>query len=348
MAMNLYIFPQAANFFDGYAIAVEQAYRQLSPTEEDMVVWYSSYKPEDMMYLREQDIVIPKIPTLSLTSIFNVLSGKVRSELPIGMLSFLREFKFDKIHCDDVIFYRSIREMFPSSFITVRFHNCFTRILFRDKILQESIDYKFMLTLKREFKLERKIFLDRNVYKVFLSDEDRDFYSSMSGFYSDSEVWPFVFDKNVALKNREKIIKQTKKLIWYGGIDSHKKSSVDWFVKEIFPDVQREIPEIEFHLYGGGTQSYNNPDKGIFGHGRYKGVFLVPCTDGLYVNPDVIGGGVKLKLKTYFEAGVPFISTYFGYEGYDKSLIDGKYCIVQEKEKWSETIINYFKSNHYN
>lgn len=341
--MNLYIFPQAANFLDGYSIAVEQAYRQLSPKEDDIVVWYSSYKPEDMMYLRDKDVVIPKIPLLSLISFSNILRGKVRSELPLGMLSFLRKYKFDKIHCDDVIFYHAIREMFPSSYLSVRFHNCFTRILYRNNILHEVIDHKFRLTLKNEAMLERNIFLDNNVHKVFLSDEDRDFYTSMTGVYSDSEVWPFILDKNLALKNRKSNRKPTKRLVWFGGVDSHKKSSVEWFVNEVLPYVQKEIPEAEFHLYGGGTLSYDKPERGIFGHGRYTGESLLPCTDGLYVNPDIIGGGVKLKLKTYYEGGVPFISTYFGYEGYDRSLIDGRFCIVEEKNKWAETIIKILK-----
>ena len=69
----------------------------------------------------------------------------------------------------------------------------------------------------------------------------------------------------------------------------------------------------------------------------------MPSYTSLYINPDIIGGGIKLKLQTLIEAGVPFISSVFGYEGYSKSMIDNRYIIVEEDTHWAEKIIKIIK-----
>lgn len=232
--------------------------------------------------------------------------------------------------------------MFPGTPMDVRFHNCFSRIYFRNILIQGHLDKSFEITLKCELNIEKLIFQDRSVRKIFISQEDSDFYTSMYGVYSDSEIWPYNLDIDVALSNR-KTIEPCNKLVWFGGVDSHKKASLNWFISDVLPKVQKVIPEVEFHLYGGGTLAYDNPNNKIFGHGKYTGDDIIPSKSGLYINPDIIGGGVKLKVQTLFDAGVPFISTFYGYEGYDKKLIDNQYCIIEEKEKWAERIISFLK-----
>ena len=89
----------------------------------------------------------------------------------------------------------------------------------------------------------------------------------------------------------------------------------------------------------------NDPANKVFGHGFYNKDGMPFLGEALYINPDIIGGGVKIKLQNYFESAAPFITTPYGFEGYSKELIDNKYCYVVEKESWLETIISIFKSN---
>lgn len=69
----------------------------------------------------------------------------------------------------------------------------------------------------------------------------------------------------------------------------------------------------------------------------------MPSYTSLYINPDIIGGGIKLKLQTLIEAGVPFISSVFGFEGYSHSIIDNRYIIVEEEANWVKKIIELIK-----
>ncbi len=339
--MDLYIFPEGACLNNGYGIGVDFAYRKLQPKKKDLVVWYTILDKKDIMYLRDEDVVIRKNSFYSFESVKNILLGKDRTELSYAALSFLKDYDFDNIHCDEVIFYRALRKMFPDKKITLRLHNCFARIHDRQQMLGQEVDWKYMMKLKNMYKLEKEIFQDKNVFKIFISDEDRDYYRSVFGRYNDSETWAYIPNMELAVQNRRPV-NFGHKLVWFGGIESHKKASIDWFITDVFPLIKREIPDVEFHLWGRGSQAYNDEDNKVFGHGFFCGKGM-PLSDSLYINPDIIGGGIKLKLQTLIESGVPFISSVFGYEGYSKDLIDNKYIIVKELDDWVGSIIDLIK-----
>lgn len=338
--MDLYIFPEGATLTNGYGIAVEYAYNKLQPKVDDIVIWYTDLPKEKILHYRESDIIIPRFGWMNIKSIKNILMSHPRVELNAKDLSFLLKYDIENIHCDEVIFYRALRSLYPSKKLNIRFHNSYSRINCRRKIVGIKIDCKFWLTLNLFDRLEREIFRDENCNKIFLTDEDRSFYTSLYGKTSDSEVWPFIPNVESAINSRRKET-LSHKLVWYGGIESHKKASVEWFIRDVYPQVKSLIPDVEFHLWGKGSELYNDVKLSIYGHGKYMNDDL-PEKNSLYVNPDIIGGGIKLKLMSLIENGAPFISSVFGYEGYPKSLIDDYYIIVKEDNDWVKSIVDIF------
>lgn len=335
--MNLYLFPESANRNNGYGVAVERDYLRIHPAEDDFIVWYTILENKDIGYKKNKDIIIKKNRMMSVKSICNVIAGKDRTELLIKELSFLQGMSFDKIFCGDTIFYNAIRALFPDNYLHVRFHNCFARIYDRKQLLGQKLDWKFNMKLENMYKLERKIFNDANTYKIFISDEDREYYTSMYGKKNDSETWMMNVDLEL-MKNSRRPIKIDHTITWFGGVESHKLASLRWFIKDIFPVVQKAVPDVEFHLWGRGTEKFSSQNKGIFAHGFFTGNGI-PDNNAIFINPDLIGGGVKIKLLTLIENGIPFISTPFGFEGYSENLIDGKYIIVVEEQHWADKII---------
>ncbi len=333
--MDLFLFPEAASLKNGYGIGVEFAYNKLKPKEEDIVVWYTSEK--NIPYLKNNDVVISR-KISKWKRIKNVLKCRPSTELNACDLSFLRGKKFDNIHCDEILFFHALREIFPHQHINVRLHNVFARILERKKLMNISIDPKFHLILHLCRKSEVEIMRDKNSTKIFVAQEDCDYYRSMFGKTSDSEVWKY----NPQKANNVFWPIKDKKLVWFGGLDVHKKSSVEWFVKDVFLPLYEKDPEFEFHVFGRGSSCFNNPDCNIFGYGFYDGKSKWPMSNCLYINPDTIGGGIKLKLMSLIEDGVPFITTPFGFEGYNKDLIDNKICHVVELDRWKEYIESIF------
>jgi hypothetical protein len=338
--MNLYLFPESAIENNGYGIVVNKDYETLFPEKSDCIVWYAKNSKYNLKY-KPTDYILKRPGLINIKRFKNIFLNKPGVEVTMKELSFLKNQKFDYIFCGDVCFYRAIRKLFSNNHITVRFHNCFSRILYRKKLLNISLGFKFNLNLYSISKLEQEIFLDRYTEKIFISEEDKHFYELMTG-YNDGKIWPIKVNREKKYKNRV-AIKFFDKIVWFGGVEAHKERSLNWFIKSVFPKIKNEINNIEFHLWGQNTQRYNKPKEKIYGHGVYTGESLPLKHSALFINPDIIGGGVKIKLKTYFEEEVVFISTPYGYEGYDRNFIDNKYCFVVESDKWVEQIIAILK-----
>lgn len=118
---------------------------------------------------------------------------------------------------------------------------------------------------------------------------------------------------------------------------------MDYFIRNIFPKIKVSFPKLELHLHGSGTEIFDNIDLGVFGHGRCEGNDIPHAIDKLFLNPDITGGGVKIKQKTYLEHNLRFISTPFGHVGYSLKCIDNLNSVKKPINNWSNSIIQMIK-----
>lgn len=335
--MNLYLFPTLADDTGGYNLAVKQSYTKFKPTDQDIVVWKSSKTPESKLC---NEIFLKNDNFFAIKTLIKIIRGRFSIEVDVSELHGIKDRDFKFIYCDDVIFYRAIREIFPTKKITVRFHNCFSRILDRQRIIKVSSGWRFKGKMKILSRLEREIFNDNAVDKIFLSEEDATYYSLMTG-KSDYSVLKYPIKYSNQNTKQKKI---SNRIVWWGGIESHKKSSVEWFCKDVWPQIIKKYPETEFHLFGYNTFFFDDKKQNIFGHGYFSGDGVPFEGHALFINPDLLGGGVKIKIATYLENGLTFISTPFGFEGYEKNIIDNKRCFVVEPDLWFVTINSIIES----
>lgn len=339
--MRLIVLPAAPSNSDGYGIAVKEDLLRLNINESDIVVFYVTKTiVKDPKYH-----YINRFSRYSLRRYFNIILNRPSSEISVSDIRKLNLNLCDinYVFCGDVMFYRALRKLFPNKRIDVRFHNCYARIhdrvnLFR---LSNKLSFIYRVNLVSFYNLERQIFNDKNTNKLFITDEDFEYYVSNSGRSSDATVWNMV--PKIEMLERENCLHSLKtKIVWYGGLDSHKIDSVKWFVSSVFSGIHQSCPDVEFHLFGNKTESFNDPSNGIIGHGYYSGTDMPFKDEAIYINPDLTGGGVKIKLFTYFEKRVVFITTPYGYEGYPKKYIDNCYCYVKEADQWLPFLKNFF------
>ena len=341
--MKLYVFPERATESSGYGIVVNSDYRRLKINSSlDTIIWYT--KSKENACSNNSHLIINKPKLLHFKRFYNVLLNKPSSELWLSDLSNLKLKGFESIFCGDTILYRALRKKFPKEKIIVRFHNCYHRIRERVKSLDISIDLKYKKVLHSFSNLEKEIFADYNVTPIFLSKEDQQFYELITG-REDSVLWEVEIHFTKANFIKKLPIKY---LIYFGSIGTHKKESVDYLIRNIFPEIKVSFPKLEFHLYGTGTEIFNDRNIGVFGHGRYKGTDIPHSTDGLFLNPDITGGGVKVKVKTYLENNLRFISTPFGYEGYSLEYIDNVDRVVKPINDWSNAIMQMIHKSNTN
>lgn len=340
--MRLLLFPAYPSNTNGYGIAVKADIERIGIRDDDIVIWYVSQNKN----LPENNFILKRYDKFSWRRIINLLKGYGTTEVSCKELKPFYNPDIDEIFCGEVVFYRALRELFPDKKITVRFHNCFARIRDRIDLLntKKEISLLYRTSLKAFYNLERDVFHDDNTFKIFISKEDRYYYTSNFGRTIDSETWGF--KPNIELmKNNRTPLKQVDKIVWYGGLDSHKVDSVLWFLNHVFPTVKKTHPYLEFHLFGNGTQKFKDPEKGVYGHGFYDGEGMPYKDSALYINPDLTGGGVKIKLLSYFESGVTFLTSPFGFEGYSGDLIDNEYCYVEESDYWMEFLETFLNTH---
>lgn len=243
---------------------------------------------------------------------------------------------YTEIFCGGVELYRATRAVFPTQQLTVRFHNLYSLVRSRRRILRYPVDPVFAIALATYPNLEAEIFLDPNVRLIFATEAEQA-YHQLHFPGTQSEVWTMG-----SVPSSDVRAPSQPRLISFGGVSFHKAAALRYFVSKVFGVIRERHPEYELHLHGQGTSKLHSPEQGVFGHGRFVGSGIPHDGDGLFVNPDLLGGGIKVKVGDWLEWGVPFISTPFGVDGY--SIERSPHRIVAPIERWEAAIPEYFRS----
>jgi hypothetical protein len=273
----------------------------------------------------------------SIRQFVNLASMRPFSDVWTSQLRpLLRGQAFDEIFCGDVIFYNALRSMFPHRPLTVRFHNLFGLAQARYAWRHGDIDLHFRLTLDLTARLERRICSDPLVHPVFINPREQEFYRLMWPTRP-SDVWGVKVDAAAAVSG----ISQPR-LLYLGGTASHQVVGISYLIERVLPALSDLRRDVELHLWGDGTERFSKPLARVFGHGFWQGDGLPDGGNGLFVIPDLLGGGVKVKTGDALRDGVPFITTPFGAEGYEVPNATGR--IVAEMDEWASEIAAFFRT----
>lgn len=327
--MRLILLPDHPGHGSGGAKLVESDLARLERRGDDIVVVRSRDRAQDQGY---DQISMPR--RLSLARIANLARLRVSAEATRQELEQYAAYAVDEVFCGGVELYRATRSVFPAHHLTVRFHNVFGLVRSRQRETRYPVDPLFSVYLATYPRLERLIFNDPAVSLVFATDADRDFHALHFPGTS-SRVWSINTNVNPEMRTPTK-----PRLIHFGGASVHKARGLRYFISDVFAELRVRYPQLELHLHGQGTQRMNDQAKGVFGHGRFDGSGIPHEGDGLFVNPDLLGGGIKIKVGDWLDWGVPFISTPFGVDGYD--FEPSVHRMVTGIEEWHAAIPRYF------
>ena len=108
------------------------------------------------------------------------------------------------------------------------------------------------------------------------------------------------------------------------------REGIDWFLRQVWPLVHREMPQVRLYLAGRHT-----PDELL--HATIEGVSVVgEVADAMYfigskqinIVPLLSGSGIRVKIIEAMSAGKTVISTTIGAEGIDYE--DGKHLLIAD------------------
>jgi glycosyltransferase involved in cell wall biosynthesis len=329
--MKLGLFPTIPGKKSGHEIAVQYDIQRIGFSENDKILVLSNDKPKEQLHL-------PKRKKTSFKYLLNILNKKPGDIVTESELrSFLRENKIDidsvtYVFCGEVIFYDALKTVFPDKRIDVRFHNLYARVKAKTEIVNlkvESLKYRVIMSCFSN--LENKIFGDTQVGKIFISEEEGNFYQNLT-HGDDYQVWNPIFEK-ISIPEKVSVTKRPSNFVWYGTLSTHKVFGMKQFIDKVFSKLKKEFPHLELHMYGKGSESFGNTGEGIHGHGFFVGDRLPIKEDSIFINPDILGGGVKIKLLDLLNNGVNLISTPEGFEGVPKT--DASHIHVVRFEDWA-------------
>jgi hypothetical protein len=328
--MRLIVLPCDPFSPGGYNRVAGDDLRRLGSAPDDVVCVYL----QQGRLAAQTHMIVHRPRRGSMRQAMNVMALRPFSDVWASQLRPIVDGKcISQVFCGDVIFYNALRRLFPEMQMTVRFHNLFGLALARWKWRSTDIDVHFRSTLSLTARLERRICSDRLVHPIFINPREREFFDLMWPGRA-SEVWGV--EATVAPEIRRPSL---PRLIYMGGTASHQLVGIRFLIDRVVPQIRRRHPELELHLWGDGTERLDRRDGGVYGHGFWTGSGLPMDGDGLFVVPDLLGGGIKVKTGDALRDGSAFITTPFGAEGYEFEPIDGR--LVAEMDAWPEAIESY-------
>jgi len=122
-------------------------------------------------------------------------------------------------------------------------------------------------------------------------------------------------------------------LIWVGGMNNmYNSEAVDFFIEEIFPLIQEEIPEVKFTVVGKSPTRkllhLAKTNKNIEVVGYVNDVRPYICKAAVYIAPIKSGGGTKLKVLNALSLAKPVVTTSVGAEGIE--VKDNKHLLIAD------------------
>tara|TARA_B100000497_G_C7686171_1_gene415925 strand:- start:599 stop:1777 length:1179 start_codon:yes stop_codon:yes gene_type:complete len=113
-----------------------------------------------------------------------------------------------------------------------------------------------------------------------------------------------------------------KRCFFLGALDwMPNLESLQWFLKDVWPVVNKLDPSIEFHVAGNNTPNKIMALKAhnLHIHGKVASAETFSKSHGVSIIPLLSGSGVRIKLLENGSLGIPTISTAIGAEGiYEK------------------------------
>ncbi|MEM8943675.1 MAG: glycosyltransferase [Planctomycetota bacterium] len=115
-------------------------------------------------------------------------------------------------------------------------------------------------------------------------------------------------------------------IVHLGTVDLRKGHGIREFVEQVFRPLRVTMPALRLVLGGRNSEQYHSADNNIEGHGFIddEGDFL--CKGRIFVNPQKLGTGVKIKSLVAMSYGRVLVTTPKGIEGID--AVNGEHCFV--------------------
>ena len=235
---------------------------------------------------------------------------------------------------------KSLKPEFPSATHIMRSHNVvvkgFEGLTRTGNIFKR---WAWRLELNKIFNFEKEIFdLADQFYAI--SEDDAKWNRQRMQIIPDGIIGCYLdqdFFQTIPMSGSE------LNLVYLGSADLRKGQALRRFIQECWPLVRQSIPDAGLILGGLGTETCHDPSNGITGLGFVDSSSEVLQKGRIFINPQQVGAGIKIKSLIALASSRLLISTPVGVEG--TGLKDGIHCVVAENfDEMAEKIIRYLRN----
>lgn len=163
--------------------------------------------------------------------------------------------------------------------------------------------------IRRVKRLEERT-ISRSDVAWAITEEDRAEYESV-GLQIDG-----VFGVQIDVDQYDHVEAGDIEIVTYlGSFDARKKSGLEALVNQVWPLVRKAKPNVILQLGGKGSLTLHDPDRGVHGVGFVDDEVEFIGRGKLFVNPQIIGSGIKLKSLNAMAASRTLVSFDNGVRG---------------------------------
>ncbi len=267
-------------------------------------------------------------------------------ELSEFILNLLLKETIDVIYCDHLEMFQYVPISFYKKTIFMD-HNAEHMIWKRYSEQLNNIVLKIAVSLeaKRICKYE-KMACDSARW-VLAADDDVEILKKYSKENSQFVITNHLGNEELLLlpdikKNTENLrILYVGTLTWTANING-----INWFIREILPDVESRISNVQFDVVGKYTNidAFEQRDN-VHYHGFVDDLEPFYSDSVVFVCPLLFGSGTKIKLINALYRGIPVVTTSIGAESIE--LDDGKIgFIADEPQKFAQDIISLYENDN--
>lgn len=140
---------------------------------------------------------------------------------------------------------------------------------------------------------------------------------------------------------------EAKDLLFVGNKTAANREAVDWFIKNVWPNVRERVPEASFRIVGRVANYFTSSEaEGITCVGEVSSLASEYQRARLVVAPLLSGSaGVKTKIAEAISFGCPVITTSLGVDGGDADQISGAGYIADDHATFTDHAVALLTDN---
>lgn len=176
-----------------------------------------------------------------------------------------------------------------------------------------------------------------NLADIVLAINHRDFEMLSQKLKTTVVEYPYVPLKIRHEKYAADFVQNGYRIAFVGSAIDFNINALKWFCDRVWPQVKKLEPLSEFHVYG-KVAAYAPSMFGIFAHGFVSDEKDIYNQNDIFVNPILMGGGLKIKCVEALMYAKPLVTTAVGAQGIE-SGIDKAFFVADDENDFARKLI---------